>query len=133
MLAPLALGAPLTGILRAFPVLVLHLVFTAGLTFFLSSLAVFVRDLGNVVGIALQVLFFLTPITYPETAFPQRFRWVLDLNPLALVVRLWREALVFGRGPSPTALATLATMAFVSFALGYWWFHRTRKAFVEVL
>jgi len=131
--APLALGAPLSGLLRAMPVLALHLLFTAGLTFFLSSLAVFVRDIGNVVGIALQILFFLTPITYPETAFPQRFRWVLDLNPLALVVRLWRDALVFGRGPSLPALTTLAAMAVVSFALGYWWFYRTRKAFVEVL
>ncbi len=133
VLAPVALGSPLSGLLRALPVLVLHLVFTAGLTFFLSSLAVFVRDLGNVVGIALQVLFFLTPITYPESAFPARFRWVLDLNPLALVVRLWREAIVFGRGPDLSALGTLAAMAIVSFAAGYWWFHRTRKAFVEVL
>ncbi len=133
VVAPLALDAPLSGLLRAVPVIALHLLLTAGLTFFLSSLAVFVRDLGNVVGIALQILFFLTPITYPESAFPRRFQWVLDLNPLAVVVRLWREALIFGRGPSLTSLGILATMAVLSFALGYWWFHRTRKAFVEVL
>jgi lipopolysaccharide transport system permease protein len=131
--APILIGCSPFGFALAVPVLVLHVFFTTGLAFFLSSLAVFVRDIGNLVGISLQVLFFLTPITYPESAFPARFRWVVDLNPLATVVRLWREAILFGKAPDWTSLGGFAVVAVVVFAVGYWWFHRTRKAFIEVL
>lgn len=131
--APLLVGASPLWLGLALPVLLFHLLLTAGLAFFLSSLAVFVRDIGNLVGIALQVLFFLTPITYPESAFPARFRWVVDLNPLATVVRLWREAILFGKAPDLASSAVLGAVAVATFAGGYWWFHRTRKAFIEVL
>ena len=62
------------------------LLFTLGISYFVSSLGVYVRDTLYAVGVILQILFFMTPIFYPIQAVPEQFRWPLRLNPLTILI-----------------------------------------------
>ncbi|HEX5216132.1 MAG TPA: ABC transporter permease [Vicinamibacterales bacterium] len=119
LLVPLALA----------PVVLLSL----GLLWMLSSLGVFLRDLGYGVTLAVQVLFFLTPIFYPLDAIPERFQIFVRLNPLTSVVVAVRAAIFPGLEPLWTDLAVSLGASSVLMLLGYAWFMRTRRAFGDVI
>jgi len=134
----LALGPMMRGSLSwtalLLPAVILPLVFLClGLSWLLASLGVFLRDLGYVVPLALQVLFFATPIIYPAQSVPAPFSAVLRLNPLAWVVESFRQVIFRGVPPDGTALATwtAATAAFM--VAGYGWFMKTKKGFADVM
>ena len=133
VLGPLMRGA-LSWTALLLPAVVLPLVFLClGLSWLLASLGVFLRDLGYVVPLALQVLFFATPIIYPAQSVPAPFRTVLALNPLAWVVESFRQVIFLGVPPDGAALAawTAATAAFM--VAGYGWFMKTKKGFADVM
>lgn len=116
------------------PVVVLPLVFLAlGLSWFLSSIGVFVRDVGQITGILATVLLFLCPIFYPLEAVPEHLRWLLYFNPLTLIVDQFRAVVIFGRMPNWPALLAYYAISLVFMRLGYLWFLRTRRAFADVL
>jgi lipopolysaccharide transport system permease protein len=123
---------PLTALL--FPVVLLPLLFlTAGISWLLASLGVFLRDVAQVVGVVTTVLMFLSPIFYPVSALPESFQKVLLLNPLALVIEQTRDVLIFGKALHwPVYFASLVGSIVVAW-LGYAWFQKTRKGFADVL
>ncbi len=116
-----------------FPTLLSLVLLTTGICYFVASFSVFVRDFASVINILLQILFFMTPITYPEEAVPAKYRFILSFNPLTPIVREWRRALLTGLTPRfSSVLFSLATSA-LACVVGVAWFVRTRRAFVEVL
>lgn len=109
------------------------LLFVLGLSWLFASLGVFLRDLGQFIGIAVQVLMFMSPIFYPATALPEKLRFVIYMNPLTLPIEMIRDIIYWGRLPD-FAEWTLASLAsFVIFCLGFAWFQKTRKGFADVL
>jgi ABC-type polysaccharide/polyol phosphate export permease len=114
-------------------VLVLQFLFTVGLGWVLASVNVFLRDVGQVLGLALTVWMFVTPIFYPAELVPPRFRWILDVNPMYYVVEAYRALVMDQRLPDPAHAAALAAMALVAFVAGHWVFRRSKHAFVDVL
>jgi lipopolysaccharide transport system permease protein len=116
------------------PLILLPLVIlTLGLAWMLASLGVFLRDVGQTIGIITTVLTFLSPVFYPMTAVPEQFRPWLMANPLTLIIEQAREVLVWGHLPEWSGLGiyTLAATA-VAWA-GYAWFQKTRKGIADVL
>ncbi len=104
-----------------------------GLGWFLAALGVFIRDTGYLVGVALQVLFFMTPIIYPLSALPAALQPVLRFNPLSPVVEDFRRVVMWGQAPdwpwwgAATLFSGLVTMA------GYVWFMKLKRAFADVV
>ena len=116
------------------PLVILPLVVMGlGVSWFLSSLGVFLRDVSHVVGILATVLLFLCPIFYPMSAVPERLQSWMYLNPLTLVVEEMRNLVIFGRLPDWSALLVYYLVAFSVMIAGYWWFNRTRRAFADVI
>lgn len=111
------------------PIVVLAL----GVSWFLASVGVFVRDVGQMTGILATVLLFLCPIFYPLDAVPDRLQWLLYFNPLTLIVEQFRNIVIFGKAPNWGALAVYYVLALAVARAGYTWFLRTRKAFADVL
>ena len=109
------------------------LLFTAGIGFFTASFGVFYRDTQFTVAVVLQVLFFITPIFYPVSAVPERFRWVLEINPLSAVVDQARNVLLNGIPPHPLMLAGMLLTGWIICQLGLAWFLMTKKGFADVL
>jgi lipopolysaccharide transport system permease protein len=116
------------------PVLLIpQVLFTAGLSWFLAALGVFVRDLGQLAGFLLTLWFFLTPICYPETSLPQEFLPVFSKNPIYVLVRGYRAVLLERRAPDFGPLWKLWLVAAVVFVLGHAWFYKLRKSFADII
>lgn len=111
------------------PVLLLSI----GLAWLLASLGVYVRDVGQAVGVLTTVLLFLSPVFYPGTALPESVRGILLLNPLAIVIEQTRTVLIGGEPPSWAALAWCYVVTLSIACLGLLWFDRTRAGFADVL
>src|SRR5207253_2204648 len=79
--------------------LLILFVFTCGLTLLTSAVNVFYRDVGPVVTIALQLWLFLTPVAYPLSTVPAKYRLFFALNPLTAVIEGTRASLVLNQPP----------------------------------
>ena len=116
------------------PVVLLPLVIlTLGVAWIFASLGVFLRDVGQTVGIITTVMLFLAPIFYPVTALPEEVRPLIMANPLTFIIEEARGVVILGRMPEWTGLGiyTLAATA-VAWA-GFAWFQKTRQGFADVL
>ncbi len=128
------LGPGLSPTVVAMPLVVLAMCpFLLGLGWWLGSLGVFLRDIGQATGMVVSLLMFLSPIFYPASALPEQFQAFLWLNPLALPIEELRAVALDGRWPhwGPLALYALAGSVFA--VLGARWFAATRHGFADVL
>jgi lipopolysaccharide transport system permease protein len=116
------------------PVLLIpQLLFTLGAAWLIASLGVFLRDISQGISLFLQAWMFLTPIIYPESIVPPRYRVFINLNPFTPLIRSYRRVLIEGTTPDWSGLAYFTLFAIASFLIGYWWFARTRKNFADVI
>ena len=101
----------------------------------LSAVGVFVRDVGPLVAIGLSVLFFLTPIVYSLEQVPDKFRWLLNLNPLTPMIGNLRRALLVAddQPPDLTELGVSLLIGVGVFWIGTLTFLKARKAFADVI
>ncbi|WIE48883.1 ABC transporter permease [Pseudomonas sp. GM17] len=112
-----------------FPLMILIL----GFSWFLASLGVFARDIGQFTAIVTTILTFLSPVFYPVSAVPEGFRPFMMANPLTFIIEQSREVLIWGHLPDWSGLA-LYVLAATAFAwAGFAWFQKTRKGFADVL
>lgn len=116
------------------PLVLLPLIIvTLGLAWILASLGVFLRDVGQAIGVITTVLMFLSPVFYPVTAVPERFRPFIMANPLTFIIEQAREVLIWGHLPNWIGLGIYTCAATVIAWTGYAWFQKTRKGFADVL
>jgi lipopolysaccharide transport system permease protein len=129
----LVLGLPpLTAVLL--PLVLLPLVLLAmGISWFLASVGVFIRDIRQVVVVLTSMLIFLSPVFYPLRAVPEGYRRLVELNPLTVVLENSKAVLFWGQFPNWSMYGVYLMVALVTMGLGFWWFKRTRKAFSDVV
>lgn len=114
-------------------ILLPFVIFTLGLAWMLASIGVFLRDVGQVIGMVTTVMMFLAPVFYPVTAVPEQFRPWLLANPLTFIIEQAREVLIWGHLPNWLGLGIYAAAAVVVAWAGYALFQKTRKGFADVL
>jgi lipopolysaccharide transport system permease protein len=113
-----AWGLPIGWSLLLLPLpIAIQYVFTLGLTIVLSMLTVRYRDLQQLLANLLTLWFFLTPVLYPTAMVPARFHAFLLLNPMAILVSAFQDALYGAQVPSFMRLAPVALVALVVFAV----------------
>jgi lipopolysaccharide transport system permease protein len=116
------------------PVVLLPLVVLAmGVSWFLASFGVFIRDITQVTGVLSTALLFLSSAMIPTQAVPEEFRAVFELNPLTFIIDQAREVALWGRLPDWEGLAVYLAVALVAFYAGFAWFKATRRGFADVL
>ena len=116
------------------PLVLLPLVIiTMGLAWILAAIGVFLRDVGQTIGIITTVLMFLSPVFYPVTAVPDRFRPFMMANPLTFIIEQSREVLVWGHMPDWHGLGIYTLGATLIAWAGFALFQKTRKGFADVL
>jgi lipopolysaccharide transport system permease protein len=117
-----------------FPILLVpQLLLAMGAAWLISSLGVFLRDIVQGVSLALMAWMYLTPIIYPESYVPDRFRVLINLNPFTPLVRSYRRIFLESQVPDWRGLGYFTVIALLVFVFGYWWFARTRKNFADVI
>ena len=104
-----------------------------GCTWFLSSLGVFVRDIGQAVGVLVTILLFVSGVFFPPTAIPKDFVFIMKPNPLINILEDSRRTLMWGSFPDWEWLFVAIIGSIIVMMLGYAWFMRTKKAFADVI
>lgn len=77
-----------------FPILFVQLLFTFGLSLFLSATNLLYRDVQYLFQLVLGLWFYLTPVIYPVELFPEQYRWIFALNPMAVFINAYRQVLL---------------------------------------
>lgn len=109
------------------------LLFVLGVTWFLASLGVYLRDIAQIVGVFVSALMFMSPIFYPITALPEEYRGLLESNPLTPAIEGTRAVLLLGHLPDLQQLGFYIFGSAIICWLGFTWFQKTRKGFADVL
>ncbi len=116
------------------PLVILPLVvLTLGFAWAFASLGVFLRDLGQSIGLLTTVLMFLAPVFYPVSALPEEFRPWMMANPLTFVIEQTRAVLIWGNAPDWSGLLRYSLVSVAVAWVGFAWFQKTRKGFADVL
>jgi lipopolysaccharide transport system permease protein len=116
------------------PLILLPLVIlTLGFAWILASIGVFLRDVGQTIGIVTTVMLFLSPVFFPVTSMPEAYRPLIMANPLTFIIEQSREVLIWGHLPNWTGLGMYTLAATAVAWSGYAWFQKTRKGFADVL
>jgi len=112
----------------------LQALFTLGLGYFFAALNLFLRDIYHVMGVALQVWMFLTPIFYPARKVVEaQMGWVLQVNPMYWLIDSYRNTLLYGQWPKIPAVASFGAVALLVFVLGSTFFMRQKPRFPDLL
>lgn len=109
------------------------LLLTIGFTWIVSSLSVYLRDIGQVVSVGLVLLMFVSPILYPVSAIPESIEPYAFLNPLTPILVQARQVAVFGEMPSPVMWIAMMAVTWLFAWAGLIWFQKTRAGFADVL
>jgi len=117
-----------------FPVLFIFEFLTIlGFSLALSALNVYFRDVQFIWRLIVQVGFFATPVIYPITIFPENIRWIVMLNPMALIITMMRDCTLYRVPPGPMSLAYVAISTLVVLLLGYLIFDHLEPKFAEAI
>lgn len=104
-----------------------------GVSWFIASLGVYLRDVGQITGVLTTILLFMAPIFYPLSRLPERYHAFLYANPLTFTVEQSRAVLMWGQAPDWNGLAIILPISISIAWLGFIWFQKTRNGFADVL
>jgi ABC-type polysaccharide/polyol phosphate export permease len=119
--------------LLVIPALVLQILLTYGIGCFAATVTVFVRDAGQAIGILLTVVFFATPIVYPASLVPEKYRPFLEANPVTHLVSWYRAAFTLHAMPELRSIVYLTAFSLVAAVFGRVLFLRARPHFADLI
>lgn len=105
------------------PILMLiQCIFMMGIVFFLSVISVYIRDIPKLTGVVLRIFFYLTPLLYPITIWPDSLEKYFQLNPIAMLIQAYRDVLLYQQAPDFVSLHFAIIIGFWLMITGYIYF-----------
>ena len=127
-------GLGLTKYVLLYPIIfIAQYLLLLAISFIISSICVYVRDLQHFVGVFLQLLFYATPIVYAADTIPERFAWILKINPMTYIINGYRDIFYNQTTPDIKALLILIGIVLAFIVIGYLIFNKLQKGFAEEL
>jgi len=120
------------GLLMLLPLVLLTTLLATGMGMWLSGLNVKYRDVRFALPFLIQLWMFVSPVIYPSSFLPAKFRWLLWLNPMTGIIEGYRSSL-FGLHFNWSALATSATITFLLLGYAAYSFRRMEKSFADIV
>lgn len=116
-----------------FIIIMLQLIFTIGLGWIFSTLNILAKDTFHIMELFLMIWMYLTPIFYPESLIPLGAKFIITINPMAYLVRFYRDILLRGKLPAAEDLLIFSIIAVVSFFAGYYIFEKNQFKFADLI
>lgn len=120
-------------ILYVIPLLIIQTIFMLGVSFIFSALNAYYRDVKYALPLIIQIWMYATPIIYPITLIPERFKTYYLLNPMTGLIESYRNVLVKGIGPEGLYVGVAAAGAVFLLIVGYLYFKRIEMTFADVI
>lgn len=114
-------------------IILIHFLFSVGLGWVLAALAVYFRDLKEIVMIVLLIGMFITPVLYLENSIPAAFKWPLLLNPMTHLINMYRDTLFYGQINHPWSFVVFGSLSLIIFFFGFQFFNKLKSFFANVL
>lgn len=125
-------GMGLSWYMLLFPViLVVQYFLSLGISFIISSITVYLRDLEHLINVAMLMLFYATPIVYSLSSIEGIYRKILYLNPMAHIIEAYRAIFYYKTLPNFSNLGILFLICIVLCVVGYAIFNKLQKKFAE--
>ncbi len=125
---------PSWNLLYVLPILAIQVLFTVGASLLLSAFTVLYRDVRHTLPLVIQIWMFVTPILYPASVVPQRWRvWYFSLNPMAAIIDGYRRAILQQQPPQLNYLLLAATVSCLLVWLGYKYFKHLEREFADIV
>ncbi len=109
----------------------IQIIFTLGISLFVSAFNLFYRDIQYLLTLFLLIWFYLTPIAYPIEAIPEKFQFIMSLNPMAVIINAYREVIIGGGHPNITSLLTGLIISIVIFTASFLLFKKLERSFAD--
>lgn len=114
-------------------VLLVQYVLLLGISFIVSSITVYFRDLEHIIGIILLAAFYGTPIVYKLEQLPENLQIIMQLNPMTHIINGYRAIFYNQEMPNMKILGILLAISVVITIIGYFIFKKLQKGFAEQL
>lgn len=114
-------------------IILIQYILLLGIVFFVSSMTVYARDLEHIISVILMAGMYATPIFYTMEMVPDKFKKIINLNPMTHIINSYRDVLFYKRMPDLKLLGIMFAVSAIVFVLGYIFFKKTEKSFVEEL
>ncbi len=125
---------PLTiNLLWFIPIFLIQQLFTYGLSLILASLNLFYRDIQYVLTLIVMVWMYLTPVIYPTEIFPDQYKWIFQINPMAVIINAYRQVILGGGMPNLVGLGIALALSIIITLLGRALFKKLEGVFADVV
>ena len=114
-------------------VLLIQYILSLAISFILSSITVYIRDLEYFVNVLMMLWFYVTPVVYSIDMIPKKFQFLFQLNPMTQIITAYREILYYKQVPDILNLIILFVLCLALLVVGYLIFNKCEKRFAEVL
>jgi lipopolysaccharide transport system permease protein len=113
-------------------ILLIQIALVTGLGLITSALNIFYRDIQPLLTLVIQLWFYASPIIYPVTMVPERFKTLYFLNPMAGILEAYRDILLYQELPG-NYLYIAGGISFIVLIIGYWFFKRVEYLFADIV
>ena len=114
-------------------ILLIQYILLLGISFIVSSVTVYFRDLEHIIGVVLMAAFYATPIVYNIEQLPHTLQVLVNLNPLTHLINGYRDIFYYHQIPNMEILFILLGISLVLTIAGYFIFKKLQKGFAEEL
>ena len=127
-------GIGITKYLLLYPIiLIAQYLVIISISFVVSSICVYFRDLQHFIGIILQLLFYATPIVYSQDSIPSEYQWILKINPMTYIINSYRDIFYYQKSIEVIPIIMLIFIGIATCFVGYKIFNKLQKGFAEQL
>ena len=114
-------------------VLIVQYFLVLGISFIISSITVYLRDIQHFIGVLLQLLFYAAPVVYAPSSIPENFKWILNINPMTYIINAYRDIFYNQVKPDFVGLGTILVISILVCVIGQFIFNKLQKGFAEQL
>ncbi len=118
-------------ILWIFPIFFIQQIFTLGLSLFFAAANLLYRDIQYLLSMILLLWMYVTPVIFPADLVPLKYRFVFQINPMAVIINAYRQVILAGGIPKYSSLIIATIVSCVTLFIGFKYFKSREKIFAD--
>ena len=114
-------------------IILIQLLFLIAISLFVSYICVFIRDIDNILTHIVRMFFYASPIIWEGSRLPEEYNWVVDINPIAIIINSYRNVIMYQSFPQFSGLIIIGLVSVVSITCTLYYYHRNEHKIIKAL